>query len=98
MSEVRVFSGPLMGVVYILQSLVNSRFYIGSTNHLERRLKEHNDGASRYTRLTKPFKLVFSQRYPTLSEARKVELWLKKQKDSDFLRRIIKEGVIKKTF
>ncbi|KKQ78844.1 MAG: hypothetical protein UT01_C0058G0001, partial [Candidatus Daviesbacteria bacterium GW2011_GWA1_38_7] len=31
-----------MGVVYILQSQVNQRYYIGSTCDLERRLIEHD--------------------------------------------------------
>lgn len=33
-----------MGIIYILQSLVNSRYYLGSTNDLDRRLEQHNSG------------------------------------------------------
>jgi hypothetical protein len=33
-----------MYYVYILRSLVNDRYYIGSTKDLERRLKKHNVG------------------------------------------------------
>jgi hypothetical protein len=32
----------MKGYIYILQSLKNQRFYIGSTNDLERRVVEHN--------------------------------------------------------
>jgi len=31
-----------MFYTYVLQSQKNSRYYIGSTNNLERRFKEHN--------------------------------------------------------
>ena len=84
------------GYVYILQSLVNNRFYIGSTKNLQKRVEEHNKGKSKYTKLTRPFKLVFSQKYTTLLGAQKIELWLKKQKDRDIILRIIEEGIIKK--
>lgn len=83
-----------MGTVYILKSLVNGRYYIGSTNDLKRRIQEHNSGKSRYTKLTKPFQIVFSQPYETLSLARKIEYRLKKLKRRDIIERIISEGKI----
>ena len=86
----------MLGYVYILQSLTNNRFYIGSTNDLNRRLKEHNAGKSTYTSFTVPFRLVFSQSFENLPLARKVEYWLKSQKDKDFIKRIIIEGKIVK--
>lgn len=78
-----------MGTVYILQSLVNSRYYIGSTGNLKRRLFEHNKGKSGYTRLTRPFKLVFSQNYPTLLQARRVEYKLKRLKSKSITEKVI---------
>ncbi|MDO8504090.1 MAG: GIY-YIG nuclease family protein [bacterium] len=87
-----------MAYVYILQSLVNGRYYIGSTSNLERRLTEHNLGKSKYTSFTRPFVLKFSQKFSSPTEARKVELWLKRQKDAKLTRSIIKEGKIQKEF
>ncbi len=84
-----------MGIVYILQSEVNNRFYIGSTNNLIRRLKEHNSGNSRYTKFTIPFKIVFHQEFDTLEKARKIEYKLKKYKSKKIIERIIKEGYIR---
>ena len=84
-----------MGVVYILQSEVNGRYYVGSTNNLRRRILEHNNGQSKYTNLTKPFKLMFSKEYSTLGEARKIEYKLKKFKRRDILEKIIESGEIK---
>lgn len=83
-----------MGIVYILQSLTNNRFYLGSTDNLERRIKQHNEGKAKYTSLTKPFKLVFSQEYPTLVEARKIEYKLKRLKSRKILEQIIFDGKI----
>ena len=78
-----------MGYLYILQSDINGRFYIGSTNDLYRRLQEHNKGFSKYTRLTRPFKLVFNQQYSSLEEARRIEYKLKKFKRRSIIEKII---------
>jgi putative endonuclease len=74
-----------MNFVYIIQSLKNKRYYIGSTINLERKLMEHNSGKSKYTRLTKPFKLVYKESYKILSEARKREAYLKKLKSRKYI-------------
>ncbi len=66
-----------MFYVYVLRSLKNSRFYIGCTNNLIRRFKEHNEGKSGYTKLTKPFQLLHSESFADLKSARKRERLLK---------------------
>lgn len=54
--------------------------YIGSTNNLEKRLHEHNHAGcgAHYTKIRRPVTLVWSERFDTLSEARKREVVLKK--------------------
>lgn len=88
----------MMGYLYILQSEVNNRYYIGSSSHLEKRLKEHNGGKSRYTSFTKPFKIVFKQEYEDISRALKAEKWLKKQKSRSLIEKIIKDKKLTKKF
>jgi len=66
-----------MFYVYVLRSLKNGRFYIGHTNDLKRRLEEHNSGESKYTRLTLPFDLIYSEKYNTRAEATRREQGLK---------------------
>ncbi|MCH7492600.1 GIY-YIG nuclease family protein [Patescibacteria group bacterium] len=66
-----------MFYVYILQSQKNNRLYTGSTNDLARRLKEHNFGTSKYTKLTKPFKLLYEEKLSTRSGALKRERFFK---------------------
>ncbi|MEK7616801.1 MAG: GIY-YIG nuclease family protein [Patescibacteria group bacterium] len=83
-----------MGIVYILKSLVNGRYYIGSTNDLERRLFEHNNGKTKSTRFTRPYNLVFKQVYGSVLEARIVERKLKNFKSRIIIEKIIDEGFI----
>lgn len=84
-----------MAYVYILKSLVNNRYYIGSTNDIEKRFREHNSGISKYTRLTKPFKIAFVQEYNTIQKARKIELKLKRFKNKKIIDKIVEEKIIK---
>ncbi|HUU22456.1 MAG TPA: GIY-YIG nuclease family protein [Phycisphaerae bacterium] len=47
-SPVGVQYGPVMGfVVYILRSVSDGRLYVGHTNNLSRRLRQHNDPFAR---------------------------------------------------
>jgi putative endonuclease len=62
--------------VYVLRSQKNGRLYTGSTDNLERRLREHASGKSPYTRHTGPFELIYSEDYATRLEARRRESFL----------------------
>jgi len=63
---------------YILQCADGS-FYTGWTTDLERRVKTHNAGrGSKYTRLRRPVRLVYSERLPNRSAAQKRELAIKR--------------------
>ncbi|HPG41958.1 MAG TPA: GIY-YIG nuclease family protein [bacterium] len=62
--------------VYVLL-LKNGKRYTGQTNNLSRRLEEHQNGRSPYTRMFKMEKLLFSQQFPTRSDAVKFERFLK---------------------
>ncbi|KKR31469.1 MAG: Excinuclease ABC subunit C [Candidatus Gottesmanbacteria bacterium GW2011_GWC2_39_8] len=85
----------MSGTVYILQSLVNLRYYIGSTSDFNRRIIEHQSGKSKYTKLIKPFKVVFRQEFASIIEARRIEYKLKKLKSRTIIEKIIKDGFIK---
>ena len=84
-----------MAKVYILQSLRDGRFYIGSTINLDDRWRHHQNG---FTQSTKRFglcKIVLVQEFPRPEEARYVERRLKKMKRKDYIERIVKDGCIK---
>jgi putative endonuclease len=75
--------------VYILRSCCDNSFYIGFTQNPERRLLEHNSAKSQYTRTKIPWELVYSEAFPTKSEALKREHFLKAQKNRVFYEKLI---------
>lgn len=59
----------------------SNTLYIGQTNNLEQRIKEHKSKISKsakYIRYFSSFTLVYSEVYPTRAEAMKREWQLKK--------------------
>lgn len=83
-----------MYFLYILQSRKDSSYYIGSTNNLENRLRKHNSGGSRYTKSRTPWKVVYSENFNKLSEARTREFYIKSLKSKRAIEKIIKLGAI----
>ncbi|KKQ95862.1 MAG: Excinuclease ABC C subunit domain protein [Candidatus Woesebacteria bacterium GW2011_GWB1_43_14] len=66
--------------VYILRTSANT-LYIGQTNDLEKRIKEHKNKtakSAKYIRYFTSFKLVYSEKYKTRKEAMQREIQLKK--------------------
>jgi predicted GIY-YIG superfamily endonuclease len=57
-------SSHIGGWVYILKSKKDNNLYIGSTNNLRKRFKEHNDGKVFSTKSRIPFELVYYEVYP----------------------------------
>lgn len=80
-----------MFYVYVLQSEKNGRYYIGHTNSLERRLKQHNAGLVPSTRYLRPLTLVYAEQYEEGTQARQRERWLKAQKSRRMLEGLIKQ-------
>lgn len=67
----------MKGIVYILQSLSDGRTYVGSTDNLDRRIEQHNSGQVKSTKHRIPLRILFTEEFQTLSEARKRENWWK---------------------
>lgn len=63
---------------YILECADNS-LYVGCTNNLEKRLKEHNESkcGAHYTKIRRPVTLKYSEKFSTLKDARTREAELK---------------------
>jgi putative endonuclease len=63
--------------VYAIQSLTNSRVYIGQTQDIDRRIAAHNSGTVKSTRQHRPWKLIKSNSCETREAARWLEHSLK---------------------
>lgn len=83
-----------MAFVYILENR-SGKYYIGSTTDINRRINQHQAGYTHSTKRLGEFRLIFSQKYDSLEDARCVESRLKKLKRKDYIDKIIKSGVIK---
>ena len=84
-----------MFYVYILYSFSTSSFYKGQTSNLEERLMRHNAGSEKYTSKGTPWKLVFSIKKNSRSEAVILEKKLKhlsRQRTIHFMLKY-KEGI-----
>ena len=81
-----------MCTVYVIRSESTGSFYIGCTGNLERRLLEHNTGQTRSTRGRGPWRLVRSEVYPSLVDARRREHEIKSWKSRRNIEQLIAGG------
>ena len=63
--------------VYILESEKDGNLYTGITAEVERRLAEHNAGRVRSTKPRRPFRLLYTETFPSRSEAFARETYFK---------------------
>jgi len=74
-----------MYFTYILEC-ADKTLYIGCTNDIERRLKQHNNSkrGAHYTKIRRPVVLKYKEKFETLGEARRREhefkSWERKEK------------------
>ena len=78
-----------MYYVYILRSIKNGKFYVGSTNDLTERLRCHNNGLNIYTRSRGPFELAHSEMYTSRAEAVRRELKIKSYKGGAAFKKLV---------
>lgn len=77
--------------VYVLLSLKDHKFYIGFTNDLERRIKEHERGKNISTNSRLPVKLIYFEGHLSKEDALRRESYFKTTKGKTTLRQILKE-------
>jgi len=78
-----------MYFVYIIKSLIVTRYYIGSTEDLDRRLSDHNSGKVKSTKAYKPWKLVYTESFDTKSDAIKRERQIKSYKSGSAFKKLL---------
>jgi putative endonuclease len=77
--------------LYIIQSLIDDSFYVGSAQNLEERILRHNQGRSKYTKAKRPWRIVYSEEHPDRSSAMKKEYAIKRRKSKDYITKLIEE-------
>ena len=77
--------------VYVLLSLKDSDFYVGFTENLRKRFKEHNEGKNLSTKCLCPFDLIFYKAYRNKYDTLRREKYLKSTKGKTTLKSMLKE-------
>jgi putative endonuclease len=65
--------------VYVIRNEAG-KFYIGLSENVSKRVEQHNQGVSKWTRHRGPWSLIWTSESLPLSDARKLENRLKRQK------------------
>ncbi len=78
-----------MVTIYVLLSLKNGIHYVGMTTDLERRLKEHNAGKSKFTSGHTPWIIIYQEDSSDFSEGRKREKYLKSAAGKKFILKLL---------
>jgi len=75
--------------VYIIRSLKDGSYYVGSIQDLDERIQCHSEGRSKYTKGKRPWVLVYSESFPDRSSAVMRENEIKKRKDREYIETLI---------
>lgn len=76
--------------VYLLKSLKSGRWYIGCTNDLRKRFKEHQENKSGYTKSRGPFKVIYYESCLSKNDAYTREKYLKSGMGRKYLKNRLK--------
>ncbi len=66
-----------MYYLYILINLKRNKTYVGVTDNVDRRIKNHNEGKSKYTSKFRPWKLLYCENAESYNAVRKRERYFK---------------------
>ena len=66
--------------VYIAKSLKDNGYYIGSTSNIADREESHNAGRTKSTKVRRPLKIFYFEKYDEKPDALKREKFLKSSK------------------
>ena len=89
MKDLRILFLSPMFYTYIIYSTTNDKYYIGQCEDLEKRLSDHNNSRSAYTKSGKPWVLKWSKQWDARSEAIAEERRIKKKKSRKYVEWLI---------
>jgi putative endonuclease len=87
----REFKIPVMSGywVYAIKSENDSRIYVGMSEDVEKRIKEHNAGKTKSTKGFRPWKLIFKLKAESRLDARRLEIYYKTGIGKEKLKQLI---------
>lgn len=74
--------------LYVLKSETAVKSYVGITDNLERRLKEHNSGKHLYTKRYVPWRVIYKETFDSFEEVRAREVYFKSATGRRHLKKI----------
>ena len=75
--------------VYVLKSKIKNYHYVGMTNNLERRFKDHDEWKNTSTKAYSPFELIYKEMAENSQQAREREKYFKTWKWREELKRLL---------
>ncbi|MCK4591821.1 GIY-YIG nuclease family protein [Candidatus Parcubacteria bacterium] len=78
---------------YIIKSETLEKYYIGSCANIEKRLKYHNNGWSRYTKTGIPWILCYFEKFDLKKETLQRERFIKLKKSKKYIESLIENNV-----
>ena len=79
-----------MGYIYVLQSLKDKQFYVGYSNNLKKRVKDHNEGKVYSTKFRRPLKLIYYEACLNQQDTTKREKYLKTAWEKRYIKNRLK--------
>jgi len=78
------------GYIYLIKSVNNNKYYLGSTNRPADRVKEHNNGKNKTTKKYLPWVCLAIIKVGDIRRARQIEYYIKRQKEKLSIENVIK--------
>ena len=80
--------------VYVLRSMKDKQFYIGSTSDVQRRLQQHQRGENVSTEKRLPVELLYFEAHRSKEDAIRREKYFKTMKGKVTLRQMLRESLL----
>lgn len=78
--------------VYVIQSIEENHQYVGMSSDPDSRLKQHNEGKSKYTSSFCPWKIVYTEFAGNIEDARRLEKYYKSAAGRRKIKKILDDG------
>ena len=80
--------------VYVLKSKNFNKFYVGHTENLNKRLKEHNRGKTKSIKSFIPYDIIYYELFDLRLDARNREKYFKSGIGREYLKELIKNAPV----